>query len=186
MNTSATGGPLVPTLPDSVALRRFFQGLIKGVTGLPGDMVRPRWQANPPPRPSVEVDWCGFDIASRTPDANAHMQQLATTAKQTRHEQLEIKCSFYGPNCQGYGELLRDGLEVSQNREPLLLAGMGYVESANFFHLPELINDQYYERFDFSVFVNREVGKVYQILPFSGAIGAIITELLTLPFEVNP
>lgn len=185
MNTSATGGVLDATLPDSVALRRFFQGLIAGISGLPGNMVRPRWQRNPPPMPEPTVDWCAFAIGEQTPDANGHLAPGDASARLTRHESMEVFCSFYGPNAEGRAELLRDGFEISQNREPLLLASIGFVNSTGKKHVPELANQQWYDRYDFSLFFNRETGKVYQILPFTGAIGAIITETLTLPFEVE-
>ena len=184
--TSATGGVLTTTLPDEVALRRFIQGLIAGVTGLPGAMVRPRWQRSPVRMPDFDENWCAFAIGARTPDANSyHEQSTDLTAKVLRHETLTIPCSFYGPAGASYAELLRDGLELSQNREVLLIAAMGFVECSPTLHLPELHNQEWYERYDLELFLRREIGKQYDILCFTGAIGAIITETLTLPFEVS-
>lgn len=187
MTTSATGGYLTTALPDNVALRRFFQGLIKGITGLPGPMVRPRWQANPPPMPSIDTNWCSFGITARAPDASAYVSPAEENARIVRHEDLEIVCSFYGPAGEGYAEILRDGMQVSQNREPLLIASMGFKSNTGLTHVPEQHNDRWYERCDITLTISRETGKVYEILCFTGAIGAIITETLTLPFEVtNP
>jgi len=184
--TSATGGTLTTTLPNEVALRRFLQGLIAGITGLPGTMVRPRWQRNPVRMPGFTENWCAFTIGTRTPDANAfHEQTDDLTAKVVRHEALTLPCSFYGPDGASYAELLRDGLELGQNREVLLIAAMGFVECGPLLHLPELHNEEWYDRYDMEVFINREIGKQYDILCFTGAIGAIITETLSLPFEVS-
>jgi len=185
MTTSATGGYLTTPLPDNVALKRFFQGLIVGVTGLAGAMVRPRWQPNPPPMPAVDVDWCAFGITTRSPDGSAYVAPEALSAKVVRHEAMEIACSFYGPACEGYAERLRDGMQVSQNREPLLIASMGFQSTSGLTHAPELHNQRWYERCDLTLTINRETGKVCEILCFTGAIGAIITETLTLPFEVT-
>jgi hypothetical protein len=76
-------------------------------------------------------------------------------------------------------------MQVSQNREPLLIASMGFQSASGLTHVPELHNQKWYERCDMTLTINRETGKVYEILCFTGAIGAIITETLTLPFEVT-
>lgn len=186
--SSATGGPLLSPLPDEVALRRFFQGLIVGITGLPGQSVLPRWQPNPPPMPAIEEDWVSFDIRERTPDANAYVVAGATDedgSTQLRHETFTLACSFFGPAGAGYAERLRDGLELGQNREPLLLAAMGYLSSAQTLFVPELHNQQWYSRHDLDLRFSRQLNKRYDILCFTGVVGAIITETLSLPFEAN-
>lgn len=186
--SSATGGPLTAALPDEVALRRFFQGLIVGVTGISGTLVRPRWQPNPPPMPGVEENWVSFDIRERTPDANAYVvvnQTDEAGAQQLRHETFTLACSFFGPAGGSYAELLRDGLELGQNREPLLLAAMGYLTAGQTLFLPELHNQQWYSRHDLDLRFSRQLNKRYDILCFTGVVGAIITETLSLPFEAN-
>lgn len=187
MATSATGGTLTTALPDGVALRRFLQGVLAAVTGLPPTMVRPRWQPNPPVMPKADIDWAAFGITRRTGDATVFVEARADGATVVRDEQLEILVSVYGPNAEAYAELFRDGMEVAQNREPLLLADIGLVEITPALHVPELLNNQWYNRCDFTWTVNRSTAKDYQILCFTGAVGAIITETMTLPFEVaNP
>lgn len=185
MTTSATGGYLTTPLPDNVALRRFLQGMIVGISGLAATLVRPRWQKNPPPMPSVETNWCAFGISRRVPEAGAYIAPEVVSAKVVRHEAVEVACSFYGPRSEDYAEAFREGLQVSQNREPLLLACMGLASVGPSVHVPELHNQEWYDRTDMSFTVNRETGKVYEILCFTGAIGAIITETLTFPFEVE-
>lgn len=191
MNTSATGGPLIGTpMPDSVALRRFFQGLVVAVTGLPSEMVRPRWQRHPPPMPDFDTDWCAIGITKRTPSKQIYVKTIAkldgtdeTTV--SYDEALLIAASFYGPRAEDYCEMLRDGLPIPQNREPLLIAGMGLGDIGATFNVPELINGQWEQRCDVEFTIDREVSKLYQILSFASAIGAIITETMTLPFEVE-
>ena len=124
-NSSATGGYLTQTSSsiDGQALRRFLQSVIVGVTGLNATLVRPMWQQNPPPIPSIDVDWCGFAIMTQRPEKGAFHEQLnAGGATLLRHEELDLLCAFYGPNCLVNAGLLRDGLElIAQNREQLFL-----------------------------------------------------------------
>ncbi len=186
-NTSATGGYLVAPVPDRVALRRFFQGLIRGVTGLPGDSVRRLWQPNPPPRPEIDVDWCAFAISERSGNTLGGMYVQTNRDDSTfiRYDQrLNLNCTFYGPNCEGYAELLREGLQIGQNREVLQVAGMGLGGLSSITHVPEKIQDQWYDRADISFMIDREVSKLYQILSFGSAVGVIITESMQMPFGV--
>lgn len=137
--------------------------------------------------PGIDTNWCAFGLETRSPDASAYVAPDELSARVVRHEAIDVFCSFYGPACESYAEVLRDGMQVSQNREPLLLASMGFKGNSNLTSAPELHNDRWYDRCDLTLTINRETGKVYEILCFTGAIGAIITETLTLPFEVtNP
>jgi hypothetical protein len=184
--SSATGGVLTTPLPDETALRRFLQGLVAGITQLPGASVRPRWQRKPPPMPAADADWVSFDIRDRTVEGHGYLVPTSDDeSKLVRWEAFSLACSFYGPNGAAYAERLRDGLELSQNREPLLLAGMSYRGPDTLQHLPELHNDEWHERHDLTLRFARELDKRYDVLCFVGALGAIITETLTLPFE-NP
>src|SRR5574340_383319 len=67
-NTSATGGYLSPdasALPlEGDALDALLQGMVVGITGLPGAMVRPRWQSVVPKQPEPTVDWCAIGITT--------------------------------------------------------------------------------------------------------------------------
>jgi hypothetical protein len=186
MATSATGGKLVTTLPNEVALRRLLQGVLAGVMGLPPAFVRPRWQPNPPVIPADTIDWAAFGISKRTGSADISVEQKELSATITRQEQLEVLVSVYGPNAESYCELFRDGMALAQNREVMFLACMGLVEITPIVHAPELYNNQWYNRCDFTWVVNRETNKEYQILCFAGALGAIITETMNLPYSVSP
>jgi hypothetical protein len=184
-NTSATGGYLVPPqLPDNLALRRFFQALIAGVTLLPGPSVRPLWQKNAPPQPEIDVDWCAFGIEDRRVLGNIFVRQNDNDATVKYDQRLTLRCMFYGPNCEGYAERLQEGLPIGQNREAMQMAGMGVASIGRIVHVPELFNDQWYDRCDVSFMIDREVSKLYQILSFGSAIGVIITENMRVPFAV--
>jgi hypothetical protein len=178
-DTSATGGYLLDaneTL-EGQDLRRFLQRLIAGITNLDGTRVRQSWQQNPPPVPDINTDWCGFGITGRRAefDGRVYLDELGTTYLY-RHEELDVLCTFYGPDCLDYAAILRDGLLLSQNREPLLLNGMGLVGCADILHSPELINDRFYDRADMTMTLRRLVTRTYPILDFASASGVIETD----------
>ena len=188
-NNSATGGYLVPELPSNTYLIYFFNSMISGVTGLTSSLIRPRWQQNPPAQPNITVDWCSFGITQYKPDANAYIKVDDENVVLQRQEDIEILVSFYGPNCQGYTQVLRDGLEISQNREQLFLNNMAYKGSENALHVPELINDRWFDRVDITLTFSRQIGgpdqnasQIYDVLPLLSAEGEIITETLIIPW----
>lgn len=179
-NTSATGGYLTQTDSsiDGISLRRFLQSIIVGVTGLPADMVRPMFQQNPPPVPSIEVNWCGYAIADQQFEGGAYLQHLSSNeSKVVLHERMDIMCAFYGPDCLVNAGVLRDGvLFIGQNRDQLISQGMGVYGFSSIRHAPELINDRFFDRADITMSINREVRRVYGILNFVGAYGSIYAE----------
>jgi len=177
-NTSATGGYLTQTASslDGQALRRFLQSVIVGVTGLGATFVRPMWQQNPPPIPSIDVDWCGFAITSQRHESGAYHEQLDIGGSNIlRHEDVDLLCAFYGPNCLINAGTLRDGVEmISQNREQLLLSGMGIKGFSDITHAPELVNDRFFDRADITMTIARQIRRSYDILHFIGANGGVV------------
>lgn len=176
-NSSATGGYLTQSASsiDGLALRRFLQSVIVGVTGLGTTMVRPMWQQNPPPIPSIDIDWCGYAITSQRPEKGAYHEQLDSGgATMLRHEELDLLCAFYGPNCLVNAAILRDGLElIAQNREQLFSQGLGVNGFSDITHAPELVNDRFFDRADITMTISREIRRTYNILSFVGAYGNV-------------
>ena len=55
--------PLDPLLDDD-SLLDAFQKVVRGITGIEGDLVRPRWQPDDVPNmPDYNVDWCALRVA---------------------------------------------------------------------------------------------------------------------------
>lgn len=177
-NTSATGGYLTQgnvRPSEGQALRRFLHGVLVGVTGLPNTLVRQSWDPNPAPVPSIETNWMAFGIEAQRAEAGDpyHRQREDGSAILIRHEELDVACIFYGPDAQANANLLRDSMYLAQNRESMYAVGMGLVGFTETFHVPELINDRFFDRADITMTLRREIKREYPVLHFVAANGAI-------------
>lgn len=191
MNTSATGGYLQDVTPpaEGIALRRFIGELLRGVTGLPGDLVRPSWQENPPPMPAYGVDWLAYGVTARRVEAGEPWQAEKTDGTGSalrRHEMLDVQVTAYGANAEAILASLRDGLDVAQNREQLFLAAMTVADFGQIVHAPELVNERWWNRADMTVTLRREVRREYPILTFLAALGDITAQgAATIPQDFD-
>lgn len=168
MNTSATGGYLLPdgeAVPNDQSLEDIFQGLIVGVTGLSGKWVRPRFQTEPPPIPSIKQDWVAFVVQNQTPDDGPYFEQSENQTS-IRHERLEVFLSFYGPNGQMYSKRFIDGLAIPQNIDQILEHKIKFIEVGRVLTAPDKINEQYVHRFDVTAVFARKTKQVHQIKTF--------------------
>lgn len=176
-NTSATGGYLqqVAGPLEGLDLRRFIGTVLVGVSGFEPEMVRPAWQQNPPPVPNIDTNWMAFGITARRADNDPYQVEKDDGQRtlMLRHEELDIMLAFYGPDCLQKAAEVREGFELTQNTESLLLAGMAYIDLSDIIHAPELVNDRYFDRADTTLTIRREVRREYRVLNFVSAYGAI-------------
>jgi hypothetical protein len=197
-NNSASGGYLQPAASpaplEGLQLLQFLQQWMVGITGLPGDMVRPRWQPEPPDIPQAGNAWVALGVSTRpndeypyndwNPVANAYVLQ--------RHEELDILSSFYDLGSTGQADslcaLFRDGTAIPQNREPLVLQGMNLVKMGAPLAVPSLLKQRWLYRVDLALTIRREIDRQYPVQTLEGATGAIYTDvgLPPQPFTVPP
>lgn len=188
-NTSATGGYLRQTNGpiDNLDFRRFIGLTLVNLSGFTAELVRPAWQQNPSPIPSIDIDWMAFGQTSRRTDYDAYQVEKAdgTSSTQIRNEEVDFLLTFYGPNCIGKASELRDATDITQNQEALYLAGMAIVNFSDITHAPELINERWFDRCDMTMTIRREIRREYRILNFAGANGVIQAnrEITTLTRE---
>lgn len=172
MSDTTAPGFLLPSGPgedDDDALNGTLQVWVRGITGLPGNLVRPRWQAQPPPQPDQNVDWASVGFTTERSDTNAWFGHDPTGdggvgfSRMQRQQELEATVTFYGPNANRYADLMLDGALIGQNGDVLtakdiMLAGAGTVRT-----MPELLGQIWVRRADASFTMRRQLDRVYPI-----------------------
>lgn len=179
---------LVPANDDG--LEDLLQMAIVGITGLPGSLVRPRWQPEPPARPAFNVDWCAFGVPRSASDVNAYinLEDLALLGQEKveRDEWFECLHSFYGPNSAALCKRLRDGLEVSQNRDALRSVGISLTEVREAVVLPALLKEKWVRRVDVTVLYRRRTSSAYQVLTIQTGQLGLDNEHYVTPIFIQP
>lgn len=186
--TSATGGFLLPAASpapkEGQTLNRFLNEIMVGLTGLPGKMVRPRWQREPANIPEIDENWLAFGVMRRIPDTYAvelHYSESsldppgAGNDELQRHETFEMLLSFYGPDADSNLEIFREGLQIAQNREVFQNNAMGLVETGEALTIPSLVKEQWYYRVDMTMTMRRQIRRnypVFNLLSFVGGLEA--------------
>lgn len=184
-NDSSTGGYLVPssTGPDyDKALHADFQQVIVGITGLPTNSVRRRWQPNPPAQPGFETNWVAFSVTLISSDFDTYSKHDPTAAANGaeriyRDEMLELYASFYGPDNQSYLATFRDGLNIAQNRWVLKSLGIGLRDLGQPQYVPALFKETNVLRTDIKMKFTRRIERVYPIREVSGVDLGIVTDI---------
>lgn len=191
-NTSATGGYLSPvslaTPIEDAALDAAIQRMVAGITGLDGSLVRPRWQPVTPKQPEPNITWCAIGITNRTPDDNAAVLHDPNGDGQDhliRHEGIELLASFYGLQGQTYAGILRDGMQIEQNREALRSDGMAFVSAGQMLAVPELYNQQWIRRYDLTIYLRRVINRTYPVLNIIEADPQFTADVPDLQFISN-
>jgi hypothetical protein len=188
MNDSSTGGYLIPSgsAPlEGQALLDFLQGVIVGITGLAGNMVRPYFQSEPPNVPDAGTAWCAFRIGERPSDRFPYVRHNPDDADGQgsdtlqRQEALHVHCSFYdlgsGGLADGLASLLRDGFSIAQNREVLTLNNMGLAYTGELTPVPVPVKDRWLYRVDIEVVIRRQINRTYSVLSVLSAQGTLVS-----------
>jgi hypothetical protein len=178
IDTSATGGYLLPApshiLPDHLSFEEFLQTVFVGVSGLPGELVRPKWQVNPPKQPDVYINWLAIGLSEEEPDTFSY-NSIDTNGNNVfqRMEGFSVQCSFFGPRALDYAALVRDGLQIGQNREALQSVKMDFVSTSKLTRAPDLVNERWINRWEMTAYFRREVLRAYPILYVLSASGIL-------------
>lgn len=195
MNDSSTGGYLQPGSRNSelndLALRVFLQSIVVGITGMPGNLVRPRWQAEPPNIPVFGTDWAAIGVTNRKRDTFSAVIHQGLTNNGNgqdvvyRNQILEILASFYGPNAESNSELFAMGFEVAQNREVLHLAGFGLIGVDDAITTSELVNERWLPRIDVPFSLRRGQLYTYPVLNLIGATASATDDTASVSVAVT-
>lgn len=174
---SSSAGYLLPGISpaplEGDALDDLFQGVLSGITGIPGDLVRPRFQPEPPNQPDYGTDWVAFGISVSKADTFAFLGHDPTLNADIleRDETLTVLHSFYGPNSQSLIGRYNDGIQIEQNRDALTAAGIKLVECQDATQLPALLKERWVKRFDCRTIFRRRIIRTYPVLTvFAGSV----------------
>lgn len=185
-NNSSTGGYLVPTTilneVNDEALRVFLQQIVVGITATPGNLVRPLWQAEPLSIPDFGVDWAAVGCKEFHPDKFSAVIHSNGQDLVYRNEVLGITCRFYGPNCESKAQLLSIGLQVSQNREQMSLAGYSLIEVDDPVMMPEQVNTRWMTVQDVGFRFRRTQLYIYPIFDVLQVVGTSTVEKNSVNF----
>lgn len=190
---SSVAGFLVPSSEpvNDDSLDDLLQAPIVGITGIPGPLVRPRWQPEPPVQPDFDVDWCAFGITRTGPDVFSYQRHDPVGnagAGQNiveRDELLYVLHSFYGPNCARNIHRFRSGLDIEQNRATIKASGIVLVEAQDPVNLPALLKEKWVQRIDMTVVYRRRTATAYRILTLQSGQMGLDNELYVTPITVN-
>lgn len=161
----------------------FMQQVACGVTGLPGNLVFPRWQEEPPNLPDIGTNWAAVGVTRSEPwgfpvdtELTAGAAASSGYSQQSDQEEFDVLCSFYGHKADGYAVLYRQGLMVAQNRECLQLLNIGLVRTSGRTRVPSLVKQRYLWRVDITATFLREVRAFYPVLYFLSSPIALETD----------
>jgi hypothetical protein len=174
------------SLPKSLTLTQFIQTVFVGISGFPGQLVRPEWQPEPPKEPDLPVNWMAVGIKEAIPDANSYITlNSEEQGVSQRTKLLEVTCSIYGPECVDNYMLLVDGFQVPANLWSLFQANMGFVEVTRAVRMPDFVNERWIDRIVTSVFLRYLEQRTYPILSFTSASGQIYIPDISTDFFLN-
>jgi hypothetical protein len=198
-NNTSSGGFLKPnpqpptlvTTPPNLTFTEFLQNLLMNLSGFPGPFVRPEWQQKPPKQPEVNQNWLAFGLDGVNPDFNAYVgYDKNHNPFMQRNEFFGLVLSIYGPNSYDNYGLIRDGFQLTQNLTTLKAANIGFAYDSQALHVPELINEIWYDKWRVTFYMRRQLQRLYPILTFLTASGTIYannqsTDTVTLPIAVE-
>ena len=180
MKTSATGGFLeLSPGQGQFTLEDVLHDVIAGITGFPGELVRPRWQPDPPEVPEPDVNWCAFGISQFAPSnlpVILHHGEGDGSSEVVDMEELQVMVSFYGPLHMVGARAFRRGLYVKQNREPLRPAGLAFVKAGTIVPLPEQVALGWRSRADIPLTFRLETRSSFAALNLLQSGGSITSE----------
>lgn len=196
MTTSATGGYLLPTTPfpiDDELLSRRLSNVVSGVTGLPGNMVRPRWQENPPPIPAPDQDWAAVGVtmyptSAGTPEIR-HVSDSDGHSLLSVFSEVRVLASFYGPSCSSRARLCQVAVWIDQNWEQLKPLGLRVANVGDVTITAEEVDETWYRRADLPVTLVQDASHIYSILNVLSAHGVThagrpgTSETVDVPFN---
>lgn len=182
-NSSAAGflAPLTAPIYDN-PLDDFFHAFLVALTTIPGQLVRPRWQPEPPNMPDFTVDWLAWGIVDIDEDRFAWQGQTDdVTSVVERDEIMTMLMSFYGPRASQLAKQFSASVQLSQNRAYLQPQKLTVIEVLNQVRIPALTKEKWVPRVDQRVLFRRRASWAYEIRTLESAQLGLDNELYVTP-----
>jgi hypothetical protein len=144
-------------------LHRFWHDVIMNILDFDATLVRPRWQIEPPNQPPLTTDWISFGIIKNTYDTYSYKEYNADGYCVNKYHNFVILISFYGPDCAKNELLLRQGLDIPQNREVISLFNQAFIELEDAINTSELVNGRWVQRLDVKMHIRRNMTIFYPV-----------------------
>ena len=173
------------------ALEDFYHDVLVGLTGLPNNLVRPKFIQEPSQQPGFEVNWMTFSLLQTSADSQhyeGHAPDDEGTTTIERDRIITARHTFYGPNMTQYAERLRTMLSLSQNRDQLIGAGFGWISTGDLIPLPALIKERWVHKCEILVRYRFRAATLFRVLNLLSAQATINTDEppRSVSIEVNP
>lgn len=189
-NDSASGGYIVDGPPTPATVEDYQAALQQAVTalsGLPGNLVRPRWQPMPPVQPPVDVTWIAIGVTMVEADEYPYLRHVGSVilpgasapgyTVMQRNLTITVVATFYGPQADPVAAQVRDAFYINQNYEGLILVGLKLRTIHDLQRVPEMINQQYVDRADLRMEFRALIERTYPIRDLDGADVTINTDM---------
>ncbi len=186
-NSSVAGflAPITAPIYDN-PLDDFFHAFLVALSTLPGDLVRPRWQPEPPNIPDFTTDWLAWGITEIEEDRFAFQDQLSDDqAIVERDEIMTMLMSFYGPRAGQFAKQVSASMQLSQNRSYLRSQKITVVEVLDQVRIPALTKELWVPRVDQRVRFRRRASWVYPIRTIESAQLSVDNERYLTPLVVT-
>jgi hypothetical protein len=181
-NTSADGGYLTdqyPKPPSAEVVQHALQEAVAVLAGLPGNLVRPRWQPLPPVQPPADITWVSIGVVMVEADNFPSLVHVGGVSLlpglppgyevMQRHQTITVEATFYGPEAEDAAGAVRDALHLPSNIAMLAPVGLKLREVHDLARAPELLNQQWVNRIDLRIDFRQMVQRVYAVLDLDGA-----------------
>lgn len=188
--SSQYAGYLAPSSapPYDNDLEDIFQAVLSAITGVQGNLVRPRWQPESGNTPDVDIDWIAFGMTVTERQWNAYQiwdaDLNAYTVSGT--ETIQVHCSFYGPHNQELRRRWEDGLQIDQNLEALRAQKVKFVGMLDAVNVPALFKNQWRDRVDMKAVFQRWATRIYPITTLLSAGVDLDNEHYVTHIDVTP
>jgi hypothetical protein len=146
----------------------FFHAFLVALSTIPGALVRPRWQPEPPNLPNFATDWLAWGITEMGEDRFAFQDQVQVGmggfhGVVERDEILTMLMSFYGPRSAQLAKQVSASIQLGQNRPYLRAQNLTVIEVLDPVKVPALLKEKWVPRVDQRIRFRRRATWAYQI-----------------------